>query len=105
LVRREVKMAIMEVNVIPLGTRTASVSEYVTRAVKVLKEAGAKYKVTSMSTIIEGELDDLFHLAKIMHLATFGTDVKRVVTTLKIDDRRDQKLTMNEKIEKVKRGL
>jgi len=98
-------MAIMEVNVIPLGTRTASVSEYVTRAVKVLKEAGVKYEVTPMSTIIEGELDGLFHLAKIMHLATFGTDVKRVVTTLKIDDRRDQKLTMNEKIEKVKRGL
>jgi len=98
-------MAIMEVNVIPLGTRTASVSEYVTRAVKILKEAGAKYEVTPMSTIIEGELDDLFHLAKIMHLATFGADVKRVVTTLKIDDRRDQKLTMNEKIEKVKRGL
>jgi len=98
-------MAIMEVNVIPLGTKTPSVGEYVTRAVKVLKEAGVKYEVTPMSTIIEGELDDLFHLAKMMHLAIFGKDVNRVVTTLKIDDRRDQKLTMNEKIEKVKRGL
>jgi len=40
-----------------------------------------------------------------MHLATFGKDVNRVVTTLKIDDRRDQKVPMNEKIKKVKRGL
>jgi len=105
LVRREIKMAIMEVNVIPLGTETPSVGDYVTRAVKVLKEAGVKYEVTSMSTIIEGELDDLFRLGKMMHLATFGKDVNRVVTTLKIDDRRDQKVTMNEKIKKVKRRL
>lgn len=53
-----------------------------------------------MSTIIEGELDDLFRLGKMMHLATFGKDVKRVVTTLKIDDRRDQQLIMDEKVEK-----
>jgi uncharacterized protein (TIGR00106 family) len=105
LARREVKMAIMEVSVVPLGTQSPSVGEYVTRAVKVLKEAGAKYTVTPMSTIMEGELDDLFHLAKMMHLATFGGEAKRVVTTLKIDHRRDQKLTMNEKVEKVKRGL
>lgn len=98
-------MAIMEVNVIPLGTQTPSVGEYVARAVKVLKEAGANYKVTPMSTIIEGELDDLFHLVKMMHLATFGKEVNRVVTSLKIDDRHDRELTMNEKIEKVKRGL
>ena len=98
-------MAIMEVNVIPLGTETPSVGDYVTRAVKVLKEAGVKYEVTSMSTIIEGELDDLFRLGKMMHLATFEKDVNRVVTTLKIDDRRDQKVTMNGKIKKVKRRL
>ncbi len=32
-------MAIMEINVIPLGTETPSVSDYVTRAVKVLKDS------------------------------------------------------------------
>jgi len=98
-------MTIMEVNVIPLGTETPSVGEYVTRAVKILKEVGVKYQVTPMSTIMEGELNDLFRLGKMMHLATFGKDVNRVVTTLKIDDRRDQKVTMNGKIKKVKRGL
>lgn len=32
-------MAIMEVNVIPLGTETPSVGDYVTRAGKVLKDS------------------------------------------------------------------
>lgn len=98
-------MAIMEIDVIPLGTESSSVGDYVTRAVKVLKEAGAKYRVTPMSTVVEGELDDLFRLAKMMHAATFTGEVKRVVTTLKIDDRRDEKVGMDEKVEKVTRGL
>ena len=45
-------MTIMEVNVIPLGTETPSVGDYVTRAVKVLKKAGVKYEVTSILLLI-----------------------------------------------------
>jgi len=98
-------MAIMEINIIPLGTETPSVSKYIAQAVKVLKEKGTKYELTSMGTIVEGKLDDLFELAKKMHLATFTQGIKRVVTTIKIDDRQDKPSTVKEKIQRVKEKL
>jgi len=98
-------MVIMEINIIPLGTETPSVSKYIAQAVKVLKEKGTKYELTSMGTIVEGELDDLLKLAKKMHLATFTQGIKRVVTTIKIDDRRDKPSTVKEKIQRVKEKL
>ncbi|MCK5182241.1 MAG: MTH1187 family thiamine-binding protein, partial [Dehalococcoidia bacterium] len=48
-------MAIAEVSVVPLGTKTPSVSQYVARAIKVLEqEKDIKYETTAMGTIIEG---------------------------------------------------
>ncbi|MCD6082723.1 MTH1187 family thiamine-binding protein [Candidatus Aerophobetes bacterium] len=98
-------MAIMEINIVPLGTGTPSVSRYIAQAVKVLKEKGVNYELTSMGTIVEGKLDDLFELAKKMHLATFTQGIKRVVTTIKIDDRRDKSSDMKEKVQRVKEEL
>jgi len=94
-------MAIMEINIIPLGTKTPSVSKFIVEAVKVLKKSGLNYELTSMATIVEGELNELFSLAKKMHLATFTQEVKRVVTTIKIDDRQDKPSTMEEKVRRI----
>jgi len=53
-------MAIAEVSIIPLGTSTPSVSKYVARAVSVLRqEKDVKYELTSMGTIIEGDLEKI----------------------------------------------
>ncbi|MHA1713153.1 MAG: MTH1187 family thiamine-binding protein, partial [Candidatus Ranarchaeia archaeon] len=49
-------MAIVEVAVIPMGTKTPSVSKYVAKALKVLERSNVKYEVTSTGTIIEGDL-------------------------------------------------
>ncbi len=84
-------MAIVEINIIPLGTKTPSVSKYVGRALKALRqEKNIKYELTSMGTTLEGDLDELLRIVKKMHESTFGDDIKRVVTTVRIDDRRDQ---------------
>jgi len=100
-------MAIMEISVIPLGTKTPSVSRYVANALKILeKEKGIKYELTSMGTIIEGDLEKLLILAKRMHEAVFeDKEVLRVVTTIKIDDRRDKPQSMQDKIKSVKEKL
>ena len=99
-------MAIAEVSVVPLGTRTPSVSQYVARAVKVLeREKGIKYEITPMGTIIEGDLDRILAVVKKMHEGVFGEGVARVLTTVKIDDRRDKALGMREKIDSLKKEL
>jgi len=99
-------MAVAEISVIPLGTETPSVSKYVARAVKVLqREKDIKYEITSMGTIIEGDLDKILSLARKMHEGTFGEGVARVITVIKIDERRDKALSMRGKLDSLSREL
>ena len=99
-------MAIAEVSVVPLGTRTPSVSQYVARAIKVLEqEKYMKYETTAMGTIIEGDLGRILAIIKKMHEEIFGEGVARVITTLKIDDRRDKAQSVKAKLDSLKEKL
>ncbi len=99
-------MAIIEVSIVPVGTGTASVSEYVASAVAIVKaEPDITYELTAMGTIIEGELDRLLSLAGRMHRSALEAGVPRVVTTVKIDERWDKVATMSHKVESVKKRL
>jgi uncharacterized protein (TIGR00106 family) len=99
-------MAIAEVSIVPLGTKTPSVSRYLARAFSALRhEKGLKYEITPMGTVIEGELGDILRVVQNMHQATFGEGVARVLTTIKIDDRRDKGLTMKGKVASLLREL
>lgn len=99
-------MAIAEISVVPLGTKTPSLSQYVARAVKVLEsEKDIEYEITSMGTIIEGDLDRILAIVRKMHEGTFGEGVARVVTTVKIDDRRDKPQSMKGKLDSLKKKL
>ena len=91
-------MAIIDISVVPVGTQSPSVSPYVAGAVRILKnEPDIKYELTPMNTIIEGELGKLMSLAQRMHETAFNAGAMRVVTTIRIDDRRDKPLTMSGK--------
>ena len=99
-------MALIEVSVIPLGTGEPSVSRYVAEAVRVLKgEAEITYESTAAGTIIEGDLERLLAVVRKMHEAVFAAGVMRVVTTVKIDDRRDKPSSSSSKIASLKRHL
>ena len=100
------RMAIAEVSVVPLGTKSPSVSQYVERAIKVLEqERDIKYETTAMGTIIEGDLDRILAVVKKMHEEIFGEGVDRVVTTVKIDDRRDKAQSMKAKLDSLRKKL
>jgi len=99
-------MAIAEVSVVPLGTKTPSVSQYVAQAIEVLdREKEMKYEITAMGTIVEGDLDSILAVVKKMHEATFGEGVARVITMVEIDDRRDKARGMREKVDSLKDKL
>jgi len=92
-------MAIAEISVVPLGTNSPSVSKYVAQAVKALQqEKDLKYETTAMGTIVEADLDKILRVVKKMHEGTFGEGVARVLTTVKIDDRRDKSQSMKDKV-------
>jgi len=95
-------MVIAEVSVVPLGTETPSVGDYVAAAIKaVKKQKKVKYQITAMGTILEGELNDVLDVVTKMHESTFSAGAKRVVTRLTIDDRRDKNLTIDGKVKSV----
>jgi len=99
-------MAVVEVSIVPLGTGSPSVSKHVTRAIKVLQsEPELKYTLTAMGTIIEGNLDKILIAVRKMHETGFNDEVVRVVTTIKIDDRRDKELSIDGKLDSLKREL
>lgn len=99
-------MAIIDISVVPVGTATPSVSRFVAGAVKILQnEPGIKYQLTPMNTVIEGDLEHLLALAKKMHDSAFKSGIQRVVTTLRIDERRDKPLTMAGKVDAVKKQM
>ena len=102
-------MAIVEVSIVPLGTHSPSLSKYVARAVEVLEhQKDVLYKLTPMGTILEGDLDKILGIVRQMHESGFDGAVQRVVTSIKIDDRRDKISTMEAKVssvqEKLRRG-
>ena len=99
-------MAMIEVSIVPVGTTTPSISQYVARAVQLLRgEKDIKYELTAMGTIIEGDFERILTLAGKMHQSAFETGVMRVVTTIKIDERRDKPSSISGKLDAVKRRL
>ncbi len=95
-------MAMMEISVVPLGTGSTSLSHYIAEAVRVLEQAGMEYEIGPMSTVVVGDLEHLFALARKMHERPFALGVQRVATSIRIDDRRDKPLSIQGKVQAVR---
>lgn len=71
-------------SITPIG-KGARVGEYVAQILKLVDERGLDYQLTAMSTIVEGEWDEVMQLIKDCHhlMRNFA---ERVLTTIIIDD-------------------
>ncbi len=99
-------MAVVEISVTPLGTATPSVSEYVAGCVEIARGSGLKVQLTSMGTILEGEMHEIWPVLEKMQSHPFSRGAERVSTLIKIDDRRDgQQHTLEGKVSSVEQRL
>lgn len=100
-------MIVAEIAVVPVGTGSSSISDYIAKSERVLKKhPNLNYKLTAMSTEIESKnIDEIFEVLKEMHLAQLNNGAVRVNTTIRIDDRRDKDNTLSEKVCSVKSKL
>jgi len=98
-------MALLQINVIPLGTGSTSVGEFVAGIMKTLARDGVVCKLTDMGTVLEGEAEDLLKIAARIHEIPFLKGAKRVVTQITIDDRRDKKVSIGDKVASVNSRL
>ena len=95
-------MILGQFSVYPLGEGT-SLSRFVKKGIRVIKESGYKYEIGGLSTTVEvPDLDSLFELVKKVHQAHLGEGAKRIVIDLKVDDRRDKEATIDTKRNAVK---
>ena len=89
-------MVVAEVSIIPLG-EGASVSKYVKKALKVFKKYNLKVEPNAMGTVLEGDLNEVLKAFKEAHEEVLK-DTKRVVSSLKIDERKDKENTIERKL-------
>ena len=90
-------MAIMQLTIIPLGTQSPSVGQYMAEIEQTLQREGIPHTLTDMGTIIEGEPQSLLALAARLHALPFAHGVQRVVTQMVLDERRDKKVKLGDK--------
>lgn len=98
-------MAIAAVSISPVGAGT-SVSRYVAAALTVVRDQSrVRYRLDPMFTTLEGDLGDIYALVQRMQEAVFAAGAERVGTVLKIDDRRDRPVRMEDKVRAVEELL
>jgi uncharacterized protein (TIGR00106 family) len=98
-------MAIVFVNVAPLGTADPSLSRYVVGVERILRDSGLKHELTAMGTNIEGDLDAILPVLRRMHEQPFTEGAVRVSTLITIDDRRDKAASIEGKVRSVMEKL
>jgi uncharacterized protein (TIGR00106 family) len=93
---------IAEFSVFPVG-KGESLSQYVVECVKIVQLSGLAYELTPMGTIVQGDHDQVMTVISNCHKKV-ASMADRVVTNIKIDDRKDER-PMRHKVESVKARL
>lgn len=93
--------------IFPTG-RGESISAEVAKVIDIIDKSGLPYKTSAMSTVIEGEWDEIMPLINKCRLA-LKTDNSRVYMVLTMDDREAARNRLSGKVksieEKLKRNI
>jgi uncharacterized protein (TIGR00106 family) len=91
-------MAIVAVSISPIG-EAVSVSKFVGAALDVVQaQERIRFRLDPMFTTLEGDLSEVYALISDMQEAVFAAGATRVSTVIKIDDRRDRVVSMEDKV-------
>jgi len=94
---------IVEFSIVPIGVGT-SLSPYVAECLNIVEKSGLRYQLTPMGTVLEGEGEDVMPVVMRCHARVLEMS-QRVVTSIKIDDRRDRPGDMDRKVRSVKEKM
>ena len=94
-------MIIAQLSIAPVG-KDISLSKYVKTAINIFRKNNIKFETNAMATLVEtDDLKTLFNAVEEAHNAVVDLGAERVITEIKIDDRRDKKVTIESKIKSV----
>lgn len=94
---------LVEFSIVPVG-KGASVGNDIAKVIKIVENSGLPYKLNPMGTVVEGKWDELMALVKRCH-RTVLREGERVITTIKIDDRKGRSNMIEKKILSLEKRL
>lgn len=97
-----------EISIVPIvGTRNTSMSKEVAAAFDAIRKIkGLKTTLTALGTQVEArDLGSVLQAVEAAHKAVEAAGAKRVISTVRIDERLDKSQTLKDKVRSVKRKL
>lgn len=93
--------AVAEIFITPIGTGSPTIRDSIRDLYRIVRGAGLRHELTAMGTLVEGPIEEVFALARRLHDACFeaGGGASRVVTSLRVDERRGDALTLEGKVQ------
>ncbi len=90
-----------------MATRTTSASFYIAKAIESIQNIeNLRYEINSMGTVLESDnIEIIYAAAKKMMDTVHNLGIDRVEVVIKIDSRRDKHVTMEEKIDSIKKHM
>ncbi len=89
----------------PTARKSTSVSKDVAKVIDIIDKAGLPYRLTAMSTIIEGDWEPVMKVINKARLMLRRQGHQRIYIIINIDDRKGAKNRLTGKIESVERQL
>lgn len=99
----EVDRVLVEFSIVPIG-RGESVSQYVAECLELIERSGLEYRLNPMGTVVEGGYDEVMALIRECHMHVME-QCGRVITTIKIDDRKGATGMIESKIKSVEKKV
>lgn len=96
---------LVDVCMVPIGSGSASVSDFVTLVEKKIRESPLKSTLHSAGTTIEGPWDDVFKLLGEIHESAHENGYVRIQSSMRVGTRTDKHQTAQEKVDTVLRKL
>ena len=95
-----------DLTVIPLGGPSPSVGAYIAEIQRHLaSQDRVSWEMRAMGTTMEGSVDDLMAVAAKLHSIPFEHGIPRVYSILKLDERRDKQMSLQDKVDSVQRHV
>ena len=93
-----------EISIEPIGTTDTSMGKEIAAAYDAIRKVkNLAVTLTPMSTQVEANnLDDIFQAIRAAHNSAKSAGVKRIISTIRIDERLDKPKTLEEKVQSVK---
>ncbi len=93
-----------EISIVPIGTSDTSMSKEIAAAYDAVRNITNLKKVTltPMNTQVESDkLDDIFQAIRAAHNSAKSVGAKRVISTIRIDERLDKPNILHDKVQSV----